>query len=216
MLNTTIFCDELLRGFGTDSGHAGHVVGGITHQPEHVDHLLDLLDLPLVEDLDHAENLGLVAAATGLVDQRVVGDQLAVVLVGGDHIGAKTRRLGLFGEGANDVVGLPARRANHRNIKGLAQRKHIGQRLAQILGHLLSLGLVFFVELVPVRRLGRIENCGDMRGLAPFGDRQQGVGEGEYRRGVHTAGGEPRVADQGEMAAIGQRHAVEQKENFLV
>ena len=62
----------------------------------------------------------------------------------------------------------PPRLAQDRDIKRLAEPEYVRQCLAQILGHCLALGFVLFVLVVPVRRLRRVENDGDMRRLALF------------------------------------------------
>ena len=101
------------------------------------------------------------------------------------------------------------------DIKRLAEPEYVRQCLAQILGHRLALGFVLFVFVVPVGRLRGVEDDGDMRWRAFFDNGEQGVGEGKNGRSVHALRGQAWVADQREVAPIGQRHAIEQEENFF-
>ena len=148
--------------------------------------MVDPLDLPLGENLRHAQNLGLVAAASRLVHKAPLGNELAVVLVGRDHVRRKSLDLGLFGQRADHVVGLPPRLAQNRDIKRLTEPEHIRQCLAQILGHGLALGFVLFVLVVPVRRLRRVKDNGDVRRLTLFDNGEQGVGKGKNSRRIHA------------------------------
>ena len=186
LFDAAVFGDELLRRLGADPRDAGHIVRGIAHQPQHVDHLVNPLDLPLSEDFRHPQNLGLVAAAPRLVHKAPLGNELAVVLVGRDHVRRKSLGLGLFSQRTDHVVGLPPRLAQDRNVKRLAESEYVRQCLAQILGHGLALGFILFVLVVPVRGLRRVEDNGDMRRLALFDDGEQGVGKGKNGRRVHA------------------------------
>ena len=186
LFDTAVLGDELLRRLGPDPRYAGHIVRRIAHQPQHIYHLVDPLDLPLGENLWHPQNLDLVAAAPRLVHKAPLGNKLAVVLIGRDHVRRKSLSLGLFGQRADHIVGLPPRLAQNRDVKRLAEPEYIRQCLAQILGHRLALGFVLFVLVVPVRRLRRVEDSGDVRWLALFDDGEQGVGEGKNGRRVHA------------------------------
>ena len=179
LFDAAVLGDELLRRLGADPGYAGHIVRRIAHQPQDIDHLIDPLDLPLGEDFRHPQNLDLVAAAPRLIHKAPLGNELAIVLVGRDHVRRKSLGLGLFGQGADHVVGLPPRLAQDRDIKRLAEPEYVRQCLAQILGHRLALGFVLFVLMVPVGRLRCVEDDGDMRWRAFFDNGEQGVGEGK-------------------------------------
>ena len=186
LFDAAVLSDELLRRLGADPRYAGHIVRGVAHQPQHIYHLVNPLDLPLCENFRYAQHLGLVAAAPRLVHKTPLGNELAVVLVGRDHVRRKSLILGLLGQRADYIVGLPPRLAQNRDIKRLAEPEHVRQCLAQILGHGLALGFVLFVLVVPVRRLRRVKDDGDMRRLALFDDGEQGVGKGKNGRRIHA------------------------------
>lgn len=88
------------------AGDAGDIVDGVAHEAEDVDDLVDAPDIPFGAYLLRTEDFEVAALVGGLVDADPVGDELSVVLVGGNHEDFVAGLLGLFGEGAYDIVRL--------------------------------------------------------------------------------------------------------------
>ncbi len=207
---------QLLGRLLADTGHAGHVVDGVAHEPEEVGDLLDALDLPLGPHLLLAQQLRGPAGTARPVEQGPGRDELGEVLVGGDHVGRHARRLGAARQGPDDVVGLPAVDAHHGDVEPLEDAEDVGHGRAQILGHALPLGLVLGELLVPVGGLAGVEDGRQVGGLEALQKLQQGVGEDEGRRGVHPPGVGHRVVDEREVGAVGQGQTVEEAEHLAV
>ena len=112
--------NELLRGLWSDARHTGNVVRGVARQPEDIDDLFNLFNIPLLQDFRHVEQLA-GATHAGLEHEGVLIDELGIVLVGRDHIGVEALLFRLAGEGADHIVGLETRIFKHRNAEGLEQ-----------------------------------------------------------------------------------------------
>ena len=70
----------------THALHAGDIVRRIAADGQHVDDLDRVQDAPFLADGTAADDLVIPAGLPGLVLENVLGDELAVVLVGRDHI----------------------------------------------------------------------------------------------------------------------------------
>ena len=157
--------DEFLRGLRADAGDAGDVVGGVAHEAEDVADLVAGLDLPLGEDLGHAEDFRAVAHAAGAIDFDALVDELAEILVGRDHERDEILRAGFPREGADDVVGLVAVELERGEIEGADEALDVGDGAAEVLGHFLALRLVGGELDVAGGGRGGVEDDGEMGGL---------------------------------------------------
>ena len=90
----------------------------------------------------------------------------------------------------------------------------MGQRRAEVFGHLLPVGLVVGKLDMPLRRRRGIERDGEVGRLLVLQDVEQRLGEPVERRGVHAFGRQDRAADKREVRPIHQRHPIQQ-EQFL-
>ncbi len=155
-----VFGDPLGGRLRADLLDAGHVVDGVAHQRQVVDDALRR-HAELGQHAGHVEPL-----VAHRVDQRdVLVDQLRQVLVAGgdDHLVAAGR--GQARQRADGVVGLDARRHQHRPAE---QLHHLVDRLDlpdQVFGHRRALRLVLGVPLVAEGVALGIEHAGRVLGL---------------------------------------------------
>ena len=212
VLDRAELLDEFGRGFLAYSRDTGNVVDRVPHQSEDVPHLVGRLDLPFLPHFGIAENLRAAAGTPRPVQVGALRDQLGEVLVRGHHVGRRPGRFGALDQGSDDVVGLPPGLADHGNAEPLADPENERHRLAEVVRHGLALGFVLGELLVAVGRARGVEDHGDVSRVILVEDFQQRRGEHERRRGVDPRRGRRRVVDHGEVAAVGQRHAVEQVE----
>ena len=149
--------DEVARALLADAGHALHVVGGVAHDGEHVDHLRG----QHAELRPHAFGIEPRAVVFRVVDADRPLDELEEVLVAGDdrHLVALRRRLA--GQRADDVVGLEALVRQDRHAHRLAGLVHPRDLLLQILRHRGAVGLVLGGDPVAEGVGGEVERGGD-------------------------------------------------------
>ena len=124
----------------------------------------------------------------------------------------------LFGasnERADDVVGLVAIANQGRDVKGFEQSSDMRQSPDDVLRHRFALDFVFGELAVPFGRRFGVEGDGDVRGLLIRENVQQRVGKDEQRRRIDTFRREDGAADEREVRAVNQRHAIEQEKPFL-
>ena len=202
--------DELGGGLLAHARAAGYVVDLVAHERQQVYHLAGIGYAIFLADLLFAAHLDVLAAQGWLVLQDLSRDELSEVLVGRHHVDGESLRGGAGGEGADDVVGLVAGHLHQRYavcVHNLLYHRYGG---ADVLGHLLSLGLVSGVGLVAEGGPGRVEADGDVRCLGMAQQLLEGVDEAEHRRGVLAPLGEARHLDQGVVGPVDQREGVEQ------
>ena len=201
--------DELGRRLLADAGDAGEVVGGVAAQGGVLEVLGRrdagaLLDAGLVVE-------GVVGHPASVVedpDVRVL-DELVAVTVAGDDEDVVTAIAGLGGERGDDVVGLEARRLEHRDVEDLDHLADQADLLAEDVGCLAPVGLVGGQRLVAEGRLGPVERDREMVGLVVADQVHQHRGEAED--GVrHLPRRRGEVGGQGEEGTVGQRVAVDQ------
>ena len=154
---------QYLRALLANARHALHVVRCVSHQSQHVHHLLGenaeaLLHggpvyphfpITIVEHLDFA---------------RVI-HELQQILVRADDDRRKALLCGLSGQGAHHVIRLVSMQLHDGDVEGLDEFADELDLGFQVLWHLGSVGLVVRVDLVPKRGLRRIEHRREMRGL---------------------------------------------------
>jgi len=117
--------------------------------------------------------------------------------------------LGLAGEGADDVIGLEPLFGEHGDVERFEQFLDGGNGGADLFRGVFALGFVFRIFIVAERRAGDIEGDGNVCGLLLFEDFEQRIEEAEEGRGVAPLGVDHRIADECEVSAVDQRHAVE-------
>ena len=105
---------------------------------------------------------------TGSEYEHVVAHQLAVVLVGCEHIGLDAGSTCLGSERADDIVGLETVYLKHRNVHRLNDSLYDRHRSTDVFGSLLTLCLVRRKRFV-AEGLAMIERHTDMCGLL-FGE----------------------------------------------
>ena len=152
-----VFGDQLRGRLDADAGCARHVVGGVTGQRLHVDHLVgrdaELLEHGLWPELLLLDRIHHVDAGP---------DQLHQVLVGGDD-GAGAAGLDRHpGIGRDQVVGFVAFEFADRDVEGLGRFADQRELRDQVLRRLGPVGLVLVVDLVAERRAPGVEDHGDV------------------------------------------------------
>ena len=158
-LQVAVIADQLCGGLDPDAGRAGDVVDAVAGQRLHVDDTIGR----------HAELRLHLLGAEARVLHRVehldaAAHQLHQVLVAGDDGDAPARLARLAGIGGDDVVGLEVLHLDAGDVEGA--RRLAGQRdlRAQILGHLLAVGLVGVVKVVAEGVAALVEDHRDMGG----------------------------------------------------
>ena len=164
VFHTTVFAHQYRCRLLADAWNARDVVGGIAPEAEDVDELFWVADAVAFAHLFRPPHLGWFAELSGLVEQDFVGHQLSEVLVGGHHIGGEALLFRLFRQGADDVVGLVAFHAVDGDVEGLDEPYYIRYGVAEVVGHLLAVGLVFAVFGLSLCGAGHVEGHADVSG----------------------------------------------------
>ena len=137
------------------------------------------------------------AALAGLVLEDMIGYQLAVVLVGRDHVNVETFAGGTLSHGADYIVGLEPREHEHRNAERL---NYLRERLKSVDDELRggrTSALVFGIELISERASRRIETHRQMAGLFALDEFQKVLREPEQYARVRPFGIYHRPAQEG-------------------
>ena len=154
------FLQQLGCRFDADARHARHVVHGVADQRLEVDDLLRL-DAP-VRDQARAIEHGMLAHA---VDLDAVADELPAILIAAHDEDVQAALACRSRDGGNDIVGLEAFHAEHRNAHGLQHLLDHGDLQLEVVGHGRSLGLVGWVNGVAKGLAGHVEDGEQVRGL---------------------------------------------------
>ena len=192
---------------------ARNIVRSISPDGEDVDDLARVADAEFGADLLLSDCLVLRSSLAGLDLKDMVGDELAEVLVGGDHVHVAVGRAPAAGHGAYHVVGLVA--GHHQD--GYAEGPdYLGQRLQGFLDDLgggAAGGLVFRVGLVAEGLARGVEGDRQMGGPFAGNHLEQIAGEPEDDRGVLAPGVDHRAADEGVVHPEHQGVAVYEEES---
>ena len=178
-LHRAVLCEQLRGADRAHALHSRHIVRRIPAKRQHIDNLRRAGDVVLGAELRRAIDFLLSSALARLVLEDMVLYQLAVVLVGRDHVYVHAFKGAALRKGADHVVRLEASDHQHR----YAQRLHyIAERLEGVddqLGRFAAIGLVLRVELVAEGPSGRVESHSHVRRLLLVYELQQIPGESE-------------------------------------
>ncbi len=147
-----------------DALHPGDVVRGVPHQGLQVDDVDGIEAIGLPKGLrGHVLGGGAAHAGGHQLYGGVVGDQLEGIFIPGDDDRVPPGALVRLGDGANQVVGLPAVQLVHGDVQGGEDLFQNGHLAGQLLGHGLALGLIALVG--QVAEGGGLAVKGDAQGL---------------------------------------------------
>ena len=179
-----VFGQKVRCGLRPHPGHAGDVVRAVAHQGLEIDQADGGKAILLRKGRRIIERgVGLPALGDHELDPHVLVDELQAVAVAGDDDAVPARLAGFFGDGADDVVGLPALAGVDGDIHGRKHLLHHGHLLGQLLRHAVAGGLVAVVAQVAeggaVQIEGHTQAVGLLLGQHPVEDVQKaedGVG----------------------------------------
>ena len=204
--------EQLRGGLLADAGHAGDVVGRVALEADVVGDL-GRRDSEALEHGGRRVDLDVGHTPTRAHHPDVLVDHLHGVPVAGDDDRADPLALGLFGQRAEDVVGLVPRLdevGDAEPLHELGQERPLG---GQPVGHVRTLGLVLLVELVAEGPLARVPGADDAGGPVLAHDLEQHLAEAEERvgrlSGLRRDGlGQREERPEREAAAVEQEQAV--------
>ncbi len=157
VLQIAIFADQLGCGLHPDLRYSGNVVRGISGQRHYMGYPLRS-HTPLLLDLGGMEPLILAGIQNGYV----VVHQLHHILVPGDDDHIHPGFYPSLRHGAQNVVGLIARKLEHGNVEGGHRLVDQGNLWLQLFGHGLTVGLVVGVKIVTKGRTLDVEDDGQI------------------------------------------------------
>ena len=159
--------------------HTGHVVGRITDQRQHVDHVVGLhpkllLHLRRIVDFVFADIL------TGTQHLHLVIHQLEVVFVRRNAQDLMSVHRFSLRDRTNDVIGFEAGHFDALQPHHRDQLLDTSKLRHQIIGKGIAMGLVLIVHLVSKRRFLRVEHHGNSIRIVLVQQRRQHVGKGKH------------------------------------
>ena len=157
--------NQLLCGLFAHTRTSGNVIGGIAHQPQHINDLSRRLNVELGFHFGYAHHLEFLIPVFGPVHKDVVRDQLAIIFIGRHHIGGNAPPSGFGGKGTYNVIGFVSTHFEDRDAVGTDDVFNDRHREADDFGSLFALGFVLLVSLVAERGTRRVEGDSDMCGL---------------------------------------------------
>ena len=150
--------NQIARALLADARYALHVVGGIAHQRQHVDHLPG----PHAELRRHALGVEPGAVVFRVVDADVPAHQLVEILVAGDDRHAEAGVGRLPRQRADHVVGFEAFARQNRHAHGFAGFVHPRNLLGQVRRHRRAVGLVVGGDRIAEGGRLQVERRGDV------------------------------------------------------
>ena len=208
LIEVAVLHDEGGRLLGANAGHAGDVVGGVSLEAVEVRHQLgrDAV-VEVVHALrrhdDHVRDALLCGD-----DLHVGGGQLVHVAVAGEEQHLVAGGLAAVGQGAQDVVSLPALELADGHVKGAEKLLHHGELLVQGRVHGRALRLVLGQHLHTDARLAAVEGADDAVGAEGVHELDEHVEEAEERVGGASVRRAHGLAD-GVERAVHERVAVD-------
>ena len=163
-------------GFFADALDAGNIVRRVAHQALDVDELPGADPILGLHRLGvHDPGLAVAPGRGGQQDGGGIAHQLQVVPVSGGQVAGLPPLVTGGGQGAQNVVGLPAL-GRHQAVaqvgEKLAQKRHLG---GQLLRHPVAGGLVAVVHLVAEGGGRQVKGDGHLVGLIGLGQGEQNV-----------------------------------------
>ena len=152
----------------------------------------------------------LCLAVGGTVDFDLVARELAVVLVGSDHVGLKPLLFGLQGECADDIVGFISLHLKDGNVESADDILDDGDGLGDTLRLLLALRFVGGICLVPECGTLWVKSDGNVGGMALVEELCQRVDKSKDGGGVEAFGVYSLRIHKCVEGAINQRVSIEQ------
>ena len=194
----------------TYAGATGHVVRRIAFEGQEVYYLARRRYAVAFAHLLWAAYFEALSLDGRAVHKHAVGHQLAVVFVGGHHIGGEAPVECAARQRADYVVGLVALDLDHGYAVGREYGLDIGERQCYVFGLLVAPGLVFGVLLVAESvAVRRVEAYGYIAGVLFLEEVFEGVHEAEYGRGVEARRCRARRAEQGIVCPVNQGIGIE-------
>ena len=215
-LHGTVLAQQLRGAHGAHALHAGDIVRGVAADGQDVHHLDRRGDLPLLTDLRGPQQLVLSPALARTQLEDAGADQLAVILVRGDHVDLEPLAGEAPGRGADHVVGLEAGNHQHRDIQRLDDLRQGLQRLDHQRGRLAAVGLVGRIHLVAEGAARRVETDRDMGRVLPVDEFEQVFRESEQDGGIHPLRVDHGPSEEGVIHLEDERMAVDQKKFHTV
>ena len=158
---------QFLRGFLAHARTAGDIVGRVSHQSQHIDDLLGGPDIEFGFYLLDAHDFK-SAAMFGTVHKHVVRYQLAVVFIGGHHIGGDTLLSGFGGKGTYHIIGFITGDFQDGNAVSADNVFYDRYGKADSFGSFFPLRLILFVSFVAECRPRRIKSYSYVRRILLF------------------------------------------------
>ena len=193
-IDAAVLLDEVHGGLLPDAGDAGDVVGGVPHQGLEVDHVDGVKAVLVPEGLrGHVLGGGLAHPGGDQLHFGMVRDELQGVLVSRHHHAVPVPGLAFAGDGADEVVGLPALQLVAGDAQGVQDLLHHRDLDPELLRHRLAGGLVAHLRLVAEG--GGMEVKGDAEGvgLLLLPQAEEGREEAEDRVGIEPIPGGERA-----------------------
>ena len=215
VFHAAVFLHQLRGRLFPYARNAWDIVGGIAPKSQNVNQLLRFLYSVAFAHFLWSPNLSRLAELGRLVEQNFVRNELSEVFVGGHHIGCKSLLFSLFRQSSNHIVGFVAFHAVNRNVESLDEPYYIRYGLAEVVGHLFAVGLVFAVFGLPLRGAGHVEGHANVGGFLVLQDFIKRVQKAHHRRGVEAFRGHPRVLVHGEERPVNQCVGIQKEEFFL-
>ena len=210
-LHGTVLAQQFCGPDGPHALHPRHVVRRISADREDIDDLRGRRDLPLPAHLRHAQQFVLSPALARLELPGARRHQLAVILVGRNHIYFEALGLETARGRADHVVRLETRQHQHRDVQGLHDPGQRLQRLHHEGGRLAAVGLVLRVEFIAEGAARRVETHGDVRRTLAVDEFEQILGKSEKDGGIHAFRVDHGPAQEGIVHLEDERVAVDQK-----
>ena len=173
----------------TDLAHtfdSGHIVRGIPADGQHVYHLFRPFYAVFLANGLFVYQFALSAGLSGLVLNDMVGNQLSVIFVRGDHVDGKPFPFAFFCRRAYHIIRLVSGNHQYRDFQRLADFRQRLEGIYHKLRRFISRRLVLRIDFIPERTSRRIECHGNMGRPLPLYHFQDVFGKSEQNGCVHS------------------------------
>ena len=176
--------------------------------------MFGVLDAILLANSVHADHFRLLPELAGLIHTDMVGNELAVILVGGHHIDFKTLNFSVLRHRADNIVSLVAIQRQDGDSETADNPLDVRDGGDDVIGCGLPIGLVVVEVGVPERGCAGVEGDGDVRGVLVPEQLVQHIRETESRRRVQPVRGEAGTFYHRIISPVYQGHSVKEKQFF--